>query len=157
MPLPVEILEERNQSVTPVFITIDPARDTPKVVGEFAEAMHPRMIGLTGLPEQVRTASQAYRTYYQTHEPVDGEYLVDHSTFSYLGDARDRFCGLLPPGGAARAAGKPRSDVLSTRCEGLTIVALRLYGHLGSVEKGSGMSDLQEHVGFGPDKSSAAG
>jgi len=80
----VEILEERNQSVTPVFISIDPARDTPKVVGEFAEAMHPRMIGLTGSPAQVKAASQAYRTYYQAHEPVDGEYLVDHSTFSYL-------------------------------------------------------------------------
>ncbi len=82
--LAVEILEERGQSVTPVFITIDPARDTPEVVGEFAEVMHPKMIGLTGSAEQVKAASQAYRTYYQAHPPVDGEYLVDHSTFSYL-------------------------------------------------------------------------
>lgn len=80
----VEILEEQGTSVTPVFITIDPARDTPKVVGEFAEAMHPRMIGLTGTPEQVQAASTAYKTYYKAHPPVDGEYLVDHSTFSYL-------------------------------------------------------------------------
>ena len=80
----VEILEERGQSVTPVFITIDPERDTPEVVGEFAEVMHPKMIGLTGSPEQIRAASQAYRTYYKAHPPVDGEYLVDHSTFSYL-------------------------------------------------------------------------
>lgn len=80
----VEILEERGQSVTPVFITIDPARDTPQVVGEFAEVMHPRMIGLTGSDAQVKAASQAYRTYYQAHPPEDGEYLVDHSTFSYL-------------------------------------------------------------------------
>ncbi len=80
----VEILEEQGTSVTPVFITIDPARDTPKVVGEFAEVMHPRMIGLTGTPEQVQAASTAYKTYYKAHPPVDGEYLVDHSTFSYL-------------------------------------------------------------------------
>ena len=80
----VEILEAGGQSVTPVFITVDPARDTPDVVGEFADAMHPRMIGLTGSPEQVKAASQAYRTYYKAHDPVDGEYLVDHSTFSYL-------------------------------------------------------------------------
>jgi protein SCO1/2 len=80
----IEILEERGQRVTPVFITVDPARDTPQVVGEFAEVMHPRMIGLTGSPEQVKAASQAYRTYYKAHTPVDGEYLVDHSTFSYL-------------------------------------------------------------------------
>jgi len=80
-----EILEERGQSITPVFITVDPARDTPEVVGDFAEVMHPRMVGLTGSPEQVKAASQAYRTYYKAH-PADenGEYLVDHSTFSYL-------------------------------------------------------------------------
>lgn len=80
----VEILEERGKIVTPVFISIDPERDTPEVVGEFAEVMHPRMIGLTGSPEQVKAASQAYRTYYKAHPKVDDEYLVDHSTFSYL-------------------------------------------------------------------------
>lgn len=80
----IEILEERGQSVTPVFISVDPERDTPEVVGEFAEVMHPRMIGLTGSPEQVKAASNAYRTYYKAHPKVDDEYLVDHSTFSYL-------------------------------------------------------------------------
>ena len=83
----VEILEERGTTVTPVFISIDPARDTPEVVGEFAEAMHPRMIGLTGSESQVKQASQAYRTFYNAHEPQEGEedfYLVDHSTFTYL-------------------------------------------------------------------------
>ncbi len=80
----VEILEERGKIVTPVFISIDPQRDTPEVVGEFAEVMHPRMVGLTGTPEQVKSASEAYRTYYKAHPAVDDEYLVDHSTFSYL-------------------------------------------------------------------------
>ncbi|KEJ90624.1 SCO family protein [Sulfitobacter donghicola] len=80
----IEILEERGQMVTPVFITIDPARDDPESVGDFAEAMHPRMIGLTGSDEQVAAASKAYRTYYKAHPPEDGEYIVDHSTFSYL-------------------------------------------------------------------------
>lgn len=80
----IDILQERGQSVTPVFISIDPARDTPDVVGDFASNMHPKMIGLTGSPEQVKAASAAYRTYYKAHEAVDDEYLVDHSTFSYL-------------------------------------------------------------------------
>jgi len=80
----VEILEERGQMVTPVFITVDPARDTAEIVGDFAANMHPRMIGLTGSEAQVAEASKAYRTYYKAHPPVDGEYLVDHSTFSYL-------------------------------------------------------------------------
>lgn len=80
----IEMLEERGKVVTPIFITIDPERDTPEVVGDFADVMHPRMIGLTGSAEQVKAASEAYRTYYKAHPAVDGEYLVDHSTFSYL-------------------------------------------------------------------------
>lgn len=80
----VQILEDDGKMVTPVFISIDPARDTPEVVGEFADVMHPRMIGLTGSEEQVKAASQAFRTYYKAHPAVDDDYLVDHSTFSYL-------------------------------------------------------------------------
>lgn len=81
----VDILEERGHSVTPVFISIDPQRDTPEVVGEFAEVMHDRMIGLTGSPEQVAAASKAYKTYYKKHDSDDDDYyLVDHSTFTYL-------------------------------------------------------------------------
>jgi protein SCO1/2 len=80
----VDILAERGQTVTPVFISIDPARDTPEVVGDFAFNLHERMIGLTGSPEQVKAASMAYKTYYKAHPAEDEYYLVDHSTFSYL-------------------------------------------------------------------------
>lgn len=81
----VEILEEeKNISTTPVFISIDPQRDTPEVVGDFAVNMHEKMIGLTGSPEQVKAASQAYRTYYRAQDGDEDYYLVDHSTFSYL-------------------------------------------------------------------------
>lgn len=80
----VDILEERGYDVTPVFISIDPARDTPEVLGSFAENLHPRMIGLTGSPEQVKAASLAYKTYFKIQNPDDEFYLVDHSTFTYL-------------------------------------------------------------------------
>ncbi|EEX13159.1 protein SenC [Citreicella sp. SE45] len=80
----VDLLAERGMSVTPVFISIDPERDTPEVVGDFAYNMHEKMIGLTGSPEQVQAASQAYRTYYKKQESEDEFYLVDHSTFTYL-------------------------------------------------------------------------
>jgi len=92
----IEILEERGMSVTPVFISIDPERDTPEVVRDFADAMHPRMIGLTGSAEQVAEASKAYRTYYKAHPPVDGDYLVDHSTFSYLVTPQNGFVEFFP-------------------------------------------------------------
>jgi protein SCO1/2 len=80
----VDLLAERGMSVTPVFISIDPERDTPEVVGDFAHNMHEKMIGLTGSPEQVQAASQAYRTYYKKQDSEDEFYLVDHSTFTYL-------------------------------------------------------------------------
>jgi len=83
----VDLLEQRGQIVKPVFISIDPKRDTPEVLAEWTDYIHPRMLGLTGSEEQVRAASRAYRTFYQAHEPGEGEgdfYLVDHSTMSYL-------------------------------------------------------------------------
>lgn len=80
----VDVLEERGYMVTPVFISIDPQRDTPEVVGAFAANLHERMIGLTGTPEQVQAASRAYKTYYKAQEGDEDYYLVDHSTFSYL-------------------------------------------------------------------------
>lgn len=81
----VDILEEQGFDVTPVFITVDPERDTPEVLAEFTDNLHPNMIGLTGSPEQVRAASQAYKTFYRKQDGGDPDYyLVDHSTFTYL-------------------------------------------------------------------------
>ncbi len=81
----VDLLDEENIETTPVFITIDPARDTPEVVKEYAYNFHDRMIGLTGSEEQVKAASQAYKTYYRKQDSDDPEYyLMDHSTFTYL-------------------------------------------------------------------------
>jgi len=80
----VDILEEKGLQVKPVFISVDPKRDTPEVMADFTENVHPRLLGLTGSDEQVRAASQAYRTYYKAQEGDDEYYLVDHSTFTYL-------------------------------------------------------------------------
>lgn len=80
----VAILDEKGYEVTPVFISIDPERDTPETLKDFTDYLHPRMIGLTGTPEQVKAASQAYRTYFRKQEGDPEYYLIDHSTFSYL-------------------------------------------------------------------------
>ncbi|SLN33247.1 SCO family protein [Pseudooctadecabacter jejudonensis] len=81
----VEIVEEeQGDTVTPVFISIDPERDTVDVVRDFADNFSDDMIGLTGSPEQVRAASQAYRTYYAKQDSDDDYYLVDHTSLSYL-------------------------------------------------------------------------
>lgn len=81
----IDLLETRGYDVTPVFISIDPDRDTPAVLADFTDNLHPKMIGLTGTPDQVKAASRAYKTYYKKQEGGDPEfYLMDHSTFTYL-------------------------------------------------------------------------
>jgi protein SCO1/2 len=79
-----DILEERGIDVSPVFISVDPARDTPDVLQGYTENLHPRMIGLTGTEEQIRAATQAYKVYFRLQPAEDEYYLVDHSTFTYL-------------------------------------------------------------------------
>jgi len=80
----VDLLIERGQDAQQVFISVDPERDTPERVAEFTDYIHPDMVGLTGSEEQVRAASQAYKTYYRKQDGDDEFYLVDHSTFTYL-------------------------------------------------------------------------
>lgn len=81
----VALLEKQGKMVKPVFISIDPARDTPQAMAEFTDMLHDRMIGLTGTPEQTKAASKAYHTYFRKEKDGDPEfYLVDHSTQTYL-------------------------------------------------------------------------
>jgi protein SCO1/2 len=80
----VDILDAAGYDVTPIFITIDPARDTPEALRDFTANLHPKMIGLTGTEAQIKAASMAYKTYYQKQEGDPKYYLVDHSTFTYL-------------------------------------------------------------------------
>lgn len=71
--------------VVPVFITVDPARDTPAVVKAFAATFHPRAIGLTGTPAQVDAAARAYGVAHSLGPTSPGGgYLVDHSRGAYL-------------------------------------------------------------------------
>lgn len=81
----VDLLAERGYDVQPVFITIDPVRDTPEVLAEYTGYLHPDMLGLTGSDEQVKQAAQAYRAFYSRRDGEEPDfYFVDHSTFSYL-------------------------------------------------------------------------
>ncbi|MEM9433275.1 MAG: SCO family protein [Pseudomonadota bacterium] len=80
----IALLDERGYDIKPVFITIDPERDTPEALAEYTDYMHPRMIGLTGSDAQIKAASQAYKTFYRKRDTGGDDYLVDHSTFSYL-------------------------------------------------------------------------
>ena len=80
----VDVLAELGYEVQPVFISIDPERDTPEVVAEFTDALHPEMLGLTGSDEQVKQAADAYRAYYARGSGDEEFYLMAHSNFTYL-------------------------------------------------------------------------
>jgi len=97
--------------VLPVFVTVDPARDTPEALARFVALFHPRLVGLTGTPEQVAGAARAYRVYYRRVEnEAGGAYLMDHSSILYLvgpdGLVRSIFRGGTTPEDLAAAIGR---------------------------------------------------
>jgi len=81
----------------PIFITCDPARDTPAVLKEYLQEFHPAMIGLTGTWEHVKACCKAYRVYFSTPSDVKPgqDYLVDHSIYFYLMDPEGDFVEAL--------------------------------------------------------------
>ena len=82
--------------VAPLFVTVDPARDTPARLASYLENFDARIVGLTGTDEQIATAAKAYRVYYSPAEhEKSGADIVGHSTFLYLMDPAGRFDALL--------------------------------------------------------------
>jgi protein SCO1/2 len=68
-----------------VFVSVDPARDTPEVVGQFVRAFSKDMVGLTGTPEQVAAAAKAFAvSYSKEKDEGGGAYLVSHTSYTYL-------------------------------------------------------------------------
>ncbi len=80
----LDLLSTDGESVRPVFVSVDPARDTPAVLADYVSALDPRLVGLTGTPEQIAEAAQQFRVYYLVPEAGEADYLVDHSAYIYL-------------------------------------------------------------------------
>lgn len=94
--LAADILAERGLDVGLVFVSIDPARDTPDLAADYAAAIHPDMIGLSGAPEQVAAAARSYRVYFRKAGEDPEFYLMDHSTFTYLAAPGHPFLEFFP-------------------------------------------------------------
>ncbi|MDO9712276.1 SCO family protein [Paracraurococcus lichenis] len=93
MAAALDAMGPAGERVTPVFISVDPQRDTPAALADYVARFHPRMQGLTGTPEQVAEVARRYRVYYaRVQRPDMTDYLMDHSSFIYLvgPDARVR-------------------------------------------------------------------
>ena len=95
----------RAAKVAPIFITIDPQRDTPAALKPFVAAFHPRLIGLTGTQAQIAAVTKAYGVYAKRMETGDPQnYLMDHSAMVYLFGPDGRPIAFLPHQGLDAAA-----------------------------------------------------
>jgi cytochrome oxidase Cu insertion factor (SCO1/SenC/PrrC family) len=101
--LALDRLGKDGDSVQPLFVTVDPERDTPEHLAEYVPMFHPRLIGLTGSAEAIRKAADAYKVYYAKIPATQNasEYTVDHTAFIYLMDREGNYLGFFPPGTSA--------------------------------------------------------
>jgi protein SCO1/2 len=87
----------RAARVTPIFVSVDPERDTPAVLKEYVAAFHPRLVGLTGTPQQVAETAKRYGVYYGREEAgAGGGYNVNHSRLAELIGPKGEPIALLP-------------------------------------------------------------
>ena len=80
-----DLLAAQGLDLTPIFISVDPTRDTPEILREYTDNFSPRLLGLTGSDAQIKLAAQAYKVYYNIPDHQKGDaYTVDHTTLTYL-------------------------------------------------------------------------
>jgi cytochrome oxidase Cu insertion factor (SCO1/SenC/PrrC family) len=85
-------------AVQPIFISVDPDRDTPEHLREYVSAFHPRLVGLTGTHEQIRRVALSYKAYYAKVLSEKGEdYVIDHTGVTYVVGRNGEYLGFIPP------------------------------------------------------------
>jgi protein SCO1/2 len=96
--------------IQPLFITVDPQRDTPDIVGAYVKNFDPRIVGLTGSAKAIAAVAAEYKVYYAVHKTGDGpnDYLMDHSGFVYLMNPEGNFARVL----SGDTSGKAMADKL---------------------------------------------
>jgi protein SCO1/2 len=83
--------------VQPIFITVDPERDT-RVLKDYVGAFHPSLIGLTGSPDDIRKVANAYKAFYvKVPDERGGDYSIDHAGVIYLMGRDGEYLGFTPP------------------------------------------------------------
>jgi protein SCO1/2 len=92
-------LGDAADAVQPLFVTLDPQRDTPEVLREYAAAFHPRFVALTGSEAEVRRIATEFKVYYEkVKQPGTSTYTIEHTAYTFLLDRDGRFLTLFPPG-----------------------------------------------------------
>jgi len=94
----LRLLGAQAAEVQPVFITLDPARDTPAVLRGYAPAFHPRFVALRGTEEATKRIATSYKVFYEKVPDGRGSYAIDHAAFTFLLDRNGKYVGFFPPG-----------------------------------------------------------
>jgi len=104
----LDALGDKANLVQPIFVTVDPERDTPAVVKDYVSHFHPRFVGLTGTPAQIEAATKAYRVYAAKAPAKDGgkDYLMDHTGLVYLMDTDGKYLANFVPQTTAQEMAK---------------------------------------------------
>jgi cytochrome oxidase Cu insertion factor (SCO1/SenC/PrrC family) len=99
LSLALDMLGPAGDAVQPLFITLDPERDTPSQLADYVTAFHPQLVALTGPHAAIRKVALAYKVYFARSVAAEGgDYGLDHTGFIYLVGKDGRYLGFLPPG-----------------------------------------------------------
>jgi len=93
MAAALDQLGPKAEEIIPIFISVDPERDTPEQLAQYVPSFHSRLIGLTGSPEEIQSVAKAYRVYFRKvkDEKSTAEYTIDHTSIIYLMDPNGEF------------------------------------------------------------------
>lgn len=109
-------LGPRQREVQPIFVTLDPARDTPALLRRYAAAFHPRLIALRGSEAETRRIARDWRQFYRKVPGKSrGAYEIEHAAWTYVIDRRGRFREAIPPGTPARRMAVVLEEALGAR------------------------------------------
>lgn len=95
----IRALGADGRGVQPIFVTLDPVRDTPAMLGEYVRNFHPRLLALTGTEAEIARVAAAYKVFHRKVPLASGAgYTIDHSAYLYILDRDGRYAGFIPPG-----------------------------------------------------------
>ena len=91
-------LGKESDQVQAIFITLDPARDTPELIGKYVQYFDKRILGLWGTEQQTKEVATKYKTFYEKVSLKSNQYVIDHTAFVYIMNRAGKYLAFFPPG-----------------------------------------------------------
>ena len=91
-------LGKESEQVQTIFITLDPARDTPELIGKYVQHFDKRILGLRGTEQQTKQVATQYKTFYEKVSQNGNQYVIDHTAFTFIMNRAGKYLAFFPPG-----------------------------------------------------------